>query len=289
MRYQFIADHQRQFPTVHLCRLLQVSPAGYYAWCTRPESARSRADRELTERIRAIHKASRATYGWRRVHAELCAQGHPCSRKRVARLMRQAGLQARRRRPRRVRTTDSRHGFDVAPNLLAEAPEVTGPDQVWVSDITYLRTDEGWLYLATVLDLYSRRIVGWSLQATLERSLTLDALAMAVGRRHPRPGLLHHSDRGSQYACHDYQDALRRHGMLPSMSRRGDPYDNAAQESFFGRLKEELPRERWATRAEARREVFEYLEVFYNRHRRHSSLHYLPPVDFEHQHAQQAA
>jgi transposase InsO family protein len=289
VRYRFVHQHATQFPVSHLCRLLAVSAAGYYAWRTRPESPRTRANRDLVEQIKGVLQASRGTYGRRRVHAQLRAQGQTCSRNHIARLMRREGLCGRARRRVRVITTDSRHTFPVVPNRLAQQGPVTGPDQVWVSDITYLRTDEGWLYLATVMDLYSRRIVGWSLQDTLERRLTLEALALAVGQRGPRPGLLHHSDRGSQYACHDYQAALARHGMVASMSRRGDPYDNAAQESFFGSLKSELPRERWDTRAQARREVFAYLEVFYNRQRLHSSLGYLSPAAFELQSWAQAA
>lgn len=289
MRYSFIREHRQQFHVAALCRLLNVSLSGFYAWLTRPESARQQANGQLVEEIRSVHANSRGTYGRRRVHAQLQAQGVPCSVNRVARLLRQEGLCGRGRRRRRALTTDSQHALPVAPNRLAEGIAVTGPDQVWVSDITYLRTGEGWLYLATVLDLYSRRVVGWSLQDSVDRSLPLAALAMALQGRHPEPGLIHHSDRGSQYASHDYQAVLAQHGVLASMSRKGNPYDNAAQESFYGRLKEELPRDHWPTQAEAKGEVFEHLEVFYNRQRLHSSLGYQSPAAFERQYAARVA
>ncbi len=303
MRYRFVRQHAQQFPITLLCRVLEVSPSGYYAWRTRPESPRQQANRTLVGQIQAVQTHSRGTYGRRRVHAQLQAQGRLCSVNRVARLMRQHGLLARSRRRFRV-TTDSRHTFPVAPNRLGRDFSTNAPDQVWVSDITYLATDEGWLYLATVMDLYSRRIVGWSMQERVDRSLTLSALEMAVTQRQPAPGLTHHSDRGVQYACGDYQASLTRHGMRCSMSRKGDPWDNAPQESFYGSLKGELLHDRHETRAQARREVFEYLEVFYNpsgmalpiptgwqshRQRLHSSLGYLSPVAFEKQPAAKAA
>jgi transposase InsO family protein len=267
---------------------MEVSPSGYYAWRTRPASARQRQNQDLAEQIEAVHTASRGTYGSRRVQAQLRAQGQPCSRNRVAHLMRSQGLQGRGRRRFRV-TTDSRHSLPVAPNQLAQDFTTTAPDQVWVSDITYLRTDEGWLYLATVLDLYSRKVVGWSLQPTLEQSLPLAALEMALAQRRPGPGLVHHSDRGSQYASHAYQALLQRHRLRCSMSRKGNVWDNAPQESFFGTLKRELPKDRWPTRELCRREVFAYLEVFYNRQRLHSSLGYRSPVDFEAEYGREAA
>lgn len=288
MRYRFVHQHAQQFPITVLCRVLEVAPSGYYAWRTRPESPRQQANRALSEQIQAVHTHSRGTYGRRRVHAQLCARGTPCSRNRVARLMRLHGLEARPRRRFRV-TTDSRHHFPVAPNLLERDFSAAAPDQVWVSDLTYLATDEGWLYLATVMDLYSRRIVGWAMQPTLERSLTLAALEMAVAQRLPPPGLIHHSDRGVQYACGDYQARLTRYGMRCSMSRKGDPWDNAPKESFYGTLKGELTHDRHENRDQAHREVFEYIEVFYNRQRLHSSLGYLSPVAFEQQSALKAA
>jgi putative transposase len=289
VRYSFIRDHRQQFRTAALCRVLGVSPSGYYAWLSRPESARKRANRALTVQIKAAHRRSRKRYGRRRIHAQLQREGIGCSPNRVARLMCQEGLQGIGRRKFKA-TTDSRHSFPVAPNLLARDFTATAPDQVWVSDITYLRTEQGWDYLATVMDLCSRRIVGWAMQSSLEHSLTLRALEMAISRRRPAPGLIHHSDRGSQYACGDYQKALQRRGLLPSMSRKGDCWDNAPGESLFGTLKCELVHH-WGrpSRERARREVFDFIEVFYNRQRLHSSLGYLSPVDFERQSVAEAA
>jgi transposase InsO family protein len=289
VRYRFVHEHVQQFPLALLCRVLQVSASGYHAWRTRPESSRSAANRGLLVQIKEVHRRSRQRYGRRRVHAQLCQQGRPCSCNRVARLMRAEGICGLRRRA-FTATTDSKHSFPVAENLLARDFGATAPDQIWVSDITYLPTEQGWDYLATVMDLYSRRIVGWAIQSTLERSLTLRALEMAMAQRRPGPGLIHHSDRGSQYACGDYQAALQRRGMLPSMSRKGDCWDNAPGESLFGTLKGELVHH-WGrpSREQARREVFEYIEVFYNRQRLHSSLGYLSPADFERQSAAEAA
>jgi putative transposase len=281
VRYRFVQEHAQQFPIALLCRVLEVSPSGYHAWRSRPEAPRGAANRALRGRLREIHQAHRRCYGRRRLHAQLQAEGVSCSPNRVARLMQQEGISGRIRRAFRV-TTDAKHGFPVAPNRLGRDFAASAPDQVWVSDITYLPTEEGWLYLATVMDLYSRRIVGWAMQASLERSLTVGALEMAITQRQPGPGLLHHSDRGSQYACGDYQQALCQHGMVCSMSRKGDPWDNACAESFFRALKCELVhRAKYETREQARREVFEYIEVFYNRKRLHSSLGYQAPVDFE--------
>jgi transposase InsO family protein len=284
-----VREHFKQFPIAALCRAMQVASSGYYAWRRRPESPRQRANRALVAQIKAAHARSRKTYGRRRIHVQLQRDGITCSRNRVARLMRQEGLCGLRRRAFRA-TTDSRHSFPVAPNLLARDFTAAAADQVWVSDITYLACEEGWEYLATVMDLHSRRIVGWAMQSTLERSLTLRALEMAITQRRPSPGLIHHSDRGSQYACGDYQAALDGQGLVASMSRRGDVWDNAPKESFFGTLKCELglhglrpPRE------QARREVFEYIEVFYNRQRLHSSLGYQTPVAFEMQSAVEPA
>jgi putative transposase len=281
VRYRLIRRCSEQFPVAALCRMLRVSTSGYYEWLKRPESPRAAENRRLSAHIRAVHARSRTTYGRRRVHAQLRREGVSCSRNRVGRLMRQEGISGRRKRSFRA-TTHSKHGFPVAPNRLARNFGASGPDQVWVSDITYLPTEGGWEYLATVMDLYSRRIVGWSMQPTLERSLTLSALEMAISQRQPGPGLIHHSDRGSQYACGDYQAMLRRHGMLPSMSRKGNVWDNAPKESFFGSLKCELVHH-WARppRDQARRLVFDYIEVFYNRQRLHSTLGYQSPVAFE--------
>ena len=281
MRYSFIRDHRQQFRLAALCRVLQVSRSGYHAWLARPESARWQANQRLLAHIRAAHTRSRHTYGRRRIHAQLRRDGIACSRNRVARLMRRHGLCGLRRRAFRA-TTDSRHSFPVVPNRVARDFAASAPNQVWASDITYLACEEGWEYLATVMDLHSRRIVGWALQSTLERSLTLRALQMAITQRRPGPGLIHHSDRGSQYACGDYRAVLERQGMLASMSRKGDCWDNAPKESFFGTLKCELGlHDSRPPREQVRREVFEYIEVFYNRQRLHSTLGYQTPTEFE--------
>jgi putative transposase len=281
VRYRFVQEHAQQFPLAMLCRVMQVSPSGYYAWRGRGESPRTRANRVLLVQIKAAHRRSRKIYGRRRVQRQLQRGGIVCSPNRVGRLMRLAGLRGLQKRKHQT-TTDSKHSFPVAANVLARDFTAAAPDQVWVSDITYLACAEGWEYLATVMDLHSRRIVGWALQSSLARSLTLKALAMAVTQRRPGPGLIHHSDRGVQYACGDYQALLQQQGMIPSMSRKGDCWDNAPKESFFSTLKCELGwHDARPSRAEAHRKVFEYIEVFYNRQRLHSSLGYLSPVEFE--------
>jgi putative transposase len=254
----------------------------------RSHSAREQHDQQLTAQIRTIFATSRRTYGSPRIHAELQAQGVRTARKRVARLMRLAQLQARPRR-RSVRTTDSRHSEPIAPNLLARTFVAEAPNQVWVCDITYLATREGWLYLAVVLDLFARRVVGWSMQPTLERSLVLAALEHALQRRQPAPGLLHHSDRGSQYASADYQALLAQAQMRSSMSRKGNCSSNAAMESFFATLKAELPTSVFDSHAAARSAVFDYIERFYNRVRLHSTLGYRSPMAYECQHLEQLA
>jgi len=287
VRFAFIAAEKAAFPVTVLCRTLQVSRAGFYASQGRPPAARARADARLGVEIVAIHQETRQCYGSPRVHAELRARGHGVSRKRVARLMRHRGLAARRRRRYRV-TTDSRHPFPIAANVLARQFTTAAPNVAWVTDITYIPTGEGWLYLAAILDLYSRAVVGWAMNTEITRQLPLDALAMALARRRPAPGLLHHSDRGSQYASGDYQAALAQHGLRGSMSRRGDCWDNAVAESFFATLKVELVHDaRWPTRAAARAALVDYLERFYNRRRRHSSLGFLSPLAFERQRNQQ--
>lgn len=275
-----MAAHAQEYPVALLCRVLGLARSGYYAWKRRPVSARTQRDQQLTRHIETIVQASRQTYGSPRVHAELQVQGVACARKRVARLMRQAQVVARRRR-RHVRTTDSRHTLPGAPNQLAQAFTADAPNRIWVADITYLPTREGWLYLAVVLDLYARRVVGWSMQPTLERGLVVAALQDACRRRRPPPGLLHHSDRGSQYASADYQAVLHAAQMTSSMSRTGNCWDNAAMESFFATLKAELPTTVFASHAAARQAVFDYIERFYNRQRRHSTLAYLSPVAYE--------
>ena len=290
MRFAFIAEEKAAFPVRLLCRTLQVSRAGFYAWQGRLEAPRVQADARLGLEVAAIHAESRQRYGSPRIHAELRARGCRAGRKRVARLMRARGLAARRRRRFRV-TTQSRHRFPIAPNLLARQFERAVPNHAWVTDITYIPTQEGWLYLAVILDLCSRFAVGWAMSERITDDLTLDALAMALARRRPPPGLLHHSDRGSQYASGDYQEVLAQHGIVCSMSRRGDCWDNAVAESFFATLKVELVHDvTWVTRAAARAELFDYLELFYNGQRRHSALGYLSPRAFERQwdHAAQA-
>jgi putative transposase len=281
VRFAFIVAEKAAFPVRLLCRTLQVSRAGFYAWHTRPPAPRTQADERLGLEIAAIHAESRQRYGSPRVHAELADRGCRTSRKRVARLMRGRGLAARRRRRFRV-TTHSRHPFPIAPNVLARQFERAGPDQAWVTDITYIPTGEGWLYLAVIVDLCSRFSVGWAMSERVTDDLTLDALGMALARRRPAAGLLHHSDRGSQYASGDYQRLLAQHGIVCSMSRRGDCWDNAVAESFFATVKVELVHDAaWATRASARTELFDYLELFYNGQRRHSALGYLSPRAFE--------
>lgn len=278
-KYQFVAAQASEYPVTVLCRVLGLARSGYYAWRKWPLSARMQQDNELTADIQRIFTNSRQTYGSPRVHAEL-RKSRPCARKRVARLMRQAKLIARPRR-RTVRTTDSRHAEPVAPNLLGRAFDAPAPNRIWVADITYLATQEGWLYLAVVLDLYARRVVGWSMQSKLERSLVIAALTDAIQRRRPPAGLLHHSDRGSQYASGDYQALLAEAKMVGSMSRKGNCWDNAVMESFFATLKAELPLSVFPSHAAARTAVFDYIERFYNRRRCHSSLGYRSPADYE--------
>lgn len=284
MKYAVMAAHRQEFPVGLMCRVLQVSRSGFYAWVRRGPSARARQEEKLRAAVRRVFRENHGRYGSPRVWRELRAQGIRASERRVERLMREEGLRARARR-RFVGTTDSRHEERVAANELdrrfaVEAAE--GPDRVWVSDITYLWTAEGWLYLAVVLDLATRRVVGWGMGTTLETSLVLRALRMALRRRRPPAGLLHHSDRGCQYASAAYRAALAAAGIRASMSRAGDCWDNAVAESFFATLKWELVRRcRWATRAEARSAVFEYIEAWYNRRRRHSSLGYVSPAEYE--------
>jgi len=281
VKFAFISAEKASTPVSVLCRLLGVSRSGFYAWEERGPSASSVADEQLAVRIAAIHKASGGRYGSPKVHAELEAEGFAVSRKRVARIMSELGLASLRKR-RFKATTDSKHKLPVAENVLDRKFEVDAPDVAWVTDITYVWTSEGWLYVAAILDLFSRRVVGLAMSERIDRALVLDALRNAVGRRVPNQGLIHHSDRGSQYASADYQNALKDRGVVCSMSRKGNCWDNAVAESFFATLKTELiyPR-RFATRREAKDAIFDYVEVFYNRRRRHSTLGYLSPVDFE--------
>jgi len=268
-------------PVAMMCRLLRVSRAGFYAWRKRPESERARSDRELSVHIAAIHAESRRTYGSPRVHAELRFRGRGVGLHRVERLMRMAGIRARRKR-RFVRTTTADPALPVAPNVLERDFQAQLPNRVWSTDITYVPTREGWLYLAIVEDLFSRRIVGWATATSLERALPLQALAMALALRVPAAGLLHHSDRGSQYASFDYQKVLERHGIRCSMSRRGNCLDNAPVESFFGTLKSEHVHQCDFESIEAARAgVIDYIENFYNPRRRHSALGYRTPIEYE--------
>ena len=270
------------------CQALDVSRSGYYAFAKRessepPPGCRAQQSKRLTEAIREVHETSRKTYGSPRVHAELLSQGLHCSLNRVARLMKQHQISARTKRGHRI-TTDSQHSLPVADNHLNREFTAAKQDQKWVCDITYLFTEEGWLYLAPVLDLYSRRVVGWSLKPHLQSELVRDALDAAVGARRPEAGLICHSDRGSQYASQEYQLRLQAAGITCSMSRKGNCYDNAVMESFFASLKKELiHRCRFKTREEARTKVFEWIEVWYNRKRRHSAIGYMAPVVFEEQ------
>lgn len=267
------------------CRVLQVSESGYYAWRKRRACPRTDVDAELVTQIRAVHVASRQTYGCRRVQAALRQQGIVCNRKRVARLMRLHDLRGCDRRKGRPNTTQSRHGWPVAANILGRDFTAQAPNQKWLGDISYIETLEGFLYLASLEDVFSRKIVGWAMADHLETRLVEQALAMAQGRRQPEPGLLHHSDRGSQYASHDYQNRLAHHQMVASMSRKGNCWDNAMKESFFATLKAECTHQPFATRAQARTAIFEYIEVFYNRQRLHSALGYLSPEQFERLHS----
>ena len=287
MRYRFIQQHDGQFSLSTLCRVLHVSRSGYSAWRKRPSSGRGREENDLLIRIRAAFQASRGTYGSPRIHQELRDQEVACGRNRVARIMRKYQITARPLR-RAMKTTDSTHTLPIAPNLLKQQFTVQEPNTRWSADITYLWTGEGWLYLAVVIDLYSRRVIGWSLQDTLDRSLALNALKSALLQRNPGSGLICHSDRGSQYASGDYQELLSQVGAVCSMSRKGNCYDNAPVESFFASLKRELIHRRsFATHEEARSAVFQWIAVWYNRKRRHSTLGYLSPEQFERQYLSQ--
>ena len=287
MRYQFIKEEREHFSLSALCRAMQVERSGFYAWRKRPKSARQIQDETLAERIKAVHHDSRQTYGSPRIFAELKEAGIPCSQKRIARLMRLHRISALG--PKRfVATTDSDHKMPLAENLLDRAFEAETPNAKWTTDITYLWTGQGWLYLAVVLDLHSRRIVGWAMDQTIDRALVLSALDMAILGRKPGSDLLCHSDRGSQYASGDYQKRLKDAGIVCSMSRRGNCWDNAPTESFFASLKKEMVhRTRFESREQARSAVFWWIEVWYNRKRRHSTLGYLSPEAFERKHQQE--
>lgn len=281
MKYQFITEHRQQFRVQTMCRVLSVSPSGYYDWRDRDESLRDRANRQLLARIRDIHAASRNNYGSDKTWRVLVDSGVICGRHRVARLRRLHGIQAQRQRRFRAGYA-ARNSEPPAPNLLQQDFTASQPDRIWVGDTTFIPTRKGALYLAVVLDLFSRRVVGWSMSSRHNQQLVVDALGMAVEARQPRPGLIHHSDQGCQYTSGACQALLKAHDMIPSMSRKGNCYDNAVAESFFSNLKNELVHNQsFENRSEARSAVFDYIEVFYNRQRHHQTLDYQTPVQYE--------
>jgi len=280
--YRFIDEHKRRWPVRLLCEALGICPSGYYAWRQRSPSAQQQRHDALLVEIRAIHAEVKQRYGSPRLHAELNGRGHACCVNTVAKLMRDNDIRAKTAQRFRVRTTDSDHDLPVADNLLDRQFDPPAANEVWLADITYIPTREGWVYLAAVEDLFSRRVVGWAMAEHRDSRLVVDALELAVQRRLPEEGLLSHSDRGSQYASAHYQALLARHGITCSMSRKADCWDNAPMESFFASLKKELVHGAdFATRAEARAAIFEYIEVFYNNQRRHSSLGYVSPAEYE--------
>ena len=283
MRFRLVDAAKKEFPVQRLCKVLGVSESGYFAWRNRPASRRQREDMVLLAHVRSAFTLSNGTYGSPRMVHELRDQGLQVGRRRTARLMRDNGLRARQKR-RFKRTTDSEHAFPVAPNLIDQDFTATGPNQKWGVDISYVWTREGWLYLAVVIDLFSRRVVGWSVSDRLHRSLALAALRRGLAIRRPAPGLVHHSDRGSQYCSNDYQAELRRHGLQISMSGKGNCYDNAMVETFFKTLKAELVwRTVFLTRGEAEAAIGRYIDSFYNPVRRHSALDFVSPAMFERQ------
>lgn len=272
-----------EYPFRDLCAAFEVSRSGYYAWASREPGSRAQANAQLSVQIHQIYHQHQRNYGSPRITGQLRQEGQRCSRKRVERLMRQQGLQGRQPRRFKVVTTQSDHDQPIAPNRLPNC-KITAPNQVWVADITYVPTAEGWLYLAGVMDLYSRKLVGWAMASHLESSLTLDALQMALHHRRPAAGLIHHSDRGVQYASASFRERLQASGLQASMSRKACCYDNAAMESFWSSLKNELVHQgAYPTRAQARQSIFAWIETYYNRVRLHSSLGYKSPVDFENQ------
>jgi transposase InsO family protein len=281
MKFKIVADLAARYPVKALCQMLQVSRSGYYAWRKRGPSRRQQENEQLLVQIKTVYEHGRGTYGYRRIYAALVAKGIACGKHRVRRLMQMHRLQAKRKRRYRT-TTESRHRLPIAPNRLARDFTATAANQKWVSDITFVPTYEGWLYLSVILDLYSRLVVAWAMEPHLDKELGLKALRMAIAGRRPLPGLLLHSDQGVQYANNDFQKLLAKHKAISSMSRTGDVYDNAPAESFFATLKRELIHFRnYRTRDEARADIFEFIEVFYNRQRLHSALQYSSPADYE--------
>ncbi len=281
MRFSFIEEQKAVFSINLMCKVLCVTRSGFYAWRGREESEHSRRDRQLTVKVRAFHEASRGTYGSPRIHKDLEEDGEAVGRKRVARIMEQEGLTGLRPRAFR-RTTDSKHNLPVAENIVDRNFSPEAQNQVWAGDITYVRTWQGWLYVAVVLDLFSRRVIGWAIADHMRTELALDALMMAVDQRHPPHGVIFHSDRGSQYASHAYQNALDANGMVCSMSRKGDCWDNSVVESFFGSLKEDLIyRHQWPSKAKTMQSIAEYIACFYNSHRRHNYIDNISPNEYE--------
>ena len=283
MKYAFVRAHEGEFGVARMCSVLAVSRSGYYHWRERPESARACQDRALLGHIRRVHQENRRAYGAVKIWEELRAQGIDCGKHRVARLRRQAGVQAQRRRRFRI-TVENHHTTPAAPNLVQRHFEVDAPNRIWVGDMTFIRTRAGFLYLAVLLDLYARNVVGWCMHDRPDLQVTLRALDMALARRRPAPGLVHHTDRAPLYAAYDYRERMRSHAMVPSMSRRGNCYDNAVAESFFSTLKNELVHHcDFGSREAARTAIFDYIEIFYNRQRRHQTLGYVSPAQFEQQ------
>jgi len=277
----FIKEHREEFPVTVMCKVLMVSSSGYYAWLKREPSTRAQQDQLLVEKARQIHKQSARRYGSPRVYRQMKAEGIEVGRNRVARLMRENGICVRTKRRFR-RTTDSNHDYPIADNIVNRNFDVKAPDRLWAGDITYLWTSQGWLYLAVILDLFSRRVVGWALADHMRTEMVLSALQMALGQRIPETAMIYHSDRGSQYASGDYREVLKAHGIECSMSRKADCWDNAVVESFFATLKKELIyRQVWSTHEEVRLAITDYIEVFYNRQRLHSYLDYMSPADYE--------
>jgi putative transposase len=284
MRYQFIRDHRDEFSVKRMCQLLGVTRSGYYACQLDKVGPRELENQVLVEQIRMEYKTSRQTYGSPRIWVRLLGQGLTCGRHRVARLMRREGIRPQKRHRRYPVTTQRQPGVIPAPNYLNQDFSATAVNTKWVSDFTYIDTAEGWLYLAVILDLFSRKVVGWAMSSHMDTVLVETALHMALRTRQPHATLLHHSDQGSQYTSTAYQSRLADRNLQPSMSRVGNCYDNAVAESFFGTLKAECVTRQFATHAQARTTIFEYIEVWYNRQRLHSSLGYLSPVEFEQQH-----
>ena len=283
MKYAFIRGHENEFRVVRMCSVLRVSRSGYYHWLQRPESRRAREDRELLVHIRRVHLESRRAYGAVKTWRELCGRGVACGKHRVARLRKRDGIEAQRKRRFRL-TVQNRNSEPAAPNLLRQQFVAAQPDRIWVGDMTFIRTRAGFLYLAVLLDLFARKVVGWSMHDRPNLEATLRALDMALEQRRPAPGLVHHTDQAPLYSAYEYRDRMQDHGLVPSMSGRGNCYDNAVAESFFSNLKNELVHHcDFHTREAARAAIFDYIEVFYNRQRRHQTLGYLSPAQYERQ------